>query len=291
MNFDQNVDLARIRRLFGTAPAGAEAPPGVSIIIPVNAQGDLENVLHVIDDIARYEGRHSLEMLLVVNNFEEGQPPAEAVAQYRDLGLRVVAVPSVRRRGEAIGFSARVLGICEASSEQVLLFDADCRIPDATGLIDWYMEQLDQGADCAYTHVAYYDYEPAWDLRLHFALHHLARWVKRVLMRIPTTRGSNYAVRRTPMLEFYDAGLLADEMNTGPAFKRAGRRVAYSGASRLRVYTSGRMFKRGLLRKLPYYKYRFLYNLRVLPGGPGVRERSGREKDPVRRYTDNRPHR
>lgn len=286
LKFDSTVDLERIGRAF-VRPTDPE-PPDATVIIPVNAQGDLENVLHVIDDIARNPGRHRLEMLLVVNNYDEGETP-EAVARYQELGFHVLAIPDTRRHGEAVQVSSRVRGLREARSEIGLFFDADCRIPDAGSLVDWYVDQFSRGADCAYTHVAYYDYEPTWDLRAHFALHHLARWVKRVPLRIPTTRGSNYALRRGPMLEYYDGGLLADEMNIGPTFARHGSKVVYSGARRLYVYTSGRMFKRGLLRKLPYYKYRFFYNLRVLPGGPDVRNRSGREKDPVRRYVGNRP--
>lgn len=282
VEFDQAVDLERIRRVFATND------PDVSVVIPVNAQGDLENVFHVLHDVAAYRGDRKIEIVLVVNNFEPGHPP-DAIEHCEALGFLVVAVPDVRRPGEAIPFSARMHGVRAAHSERVLLFDADCRIPDATALFDWYCDRFDAGASCAYTHVAYNDYERSWDLEVHFALHHFARWVKRVLLRFPTTRGSNYAVRRTPMLEFYGAGLLADEMNTGPTFKRHGYEVAYSGARRLKVYTSGRMFKRGLLRKLPYYRYRLLYNLRVLPGGEGVKSRTGREADPVRRYVDNRP--
>lgn len=288
MEFDQNVDLDRIRGLLESQATDAAEPPDASIAIPVNAQGDLENALRTMSDIAHYQGSHRLELLLIVNNFEEGEPP-DAIAEYEAMGFRVLAIPDVRQHGEAVALSARVHGLRAARAEPVLLFDADCRIPDVTALIDWYVEQFARGADCAYTHVAYYDYEPVWDLRVHFALHHLARWFKRVVLRIPTTRGSNYAVRRNAMLALYDEGLIADEMNVGPAFERSGRKVAYSGASSLYVYTSGRMFERGLLRRLPYYWYRLRYNLRVLPGGPGVRNRSGREKDPVRRYVGNRP--
>ena len=135
MNFDQAVDLERIRATFAHAAAPNAAPPDASVVIPVNAQGDLENVLHVIHDVAQYSGRRSLEMILVVNNFEPGGPP-DVVANYEELGFRVVSVPDVRRSGEAIALSARLRGIRAARCEQVLLFDADCRIPDATAVID-----------------------------------------------------------------------------------------------------------------------------------------------------------
>jgi hypothetical protein len=91
------------------------------------------------------------------------------------------------------------------------------------------------------------------------------------------------------MLEMYDDGLLADEMNVGPAFARRKGPVAYSGQPQLTVYTSGRMYRPGWLRIPRYFFYRLRYNLRVLRGGAGVARVTGRENDPVRRYIDNRP--
>ena len=35
--------------------------PDASIVVPVNAQGDLENVLTLLDDLGRYEGPHEFE--------------------------------------------------------------------------------------------------------------------------------------------------------------------------------------------------------------------------------------
>ena len=50
--------------------------PDASIVVPVNAQGDLENVLTLLDDLGRYEGTHEFETVLVVNNFaQERRPP------------------------------------------------------------------------------------------------------------------------------------------------------------------------------------------------------------------------
>ncbi|MGH7202579.1 MAG: hypothetical protein ACREJB_18375, partial [Planctomycetaceae bacterium] len=70
---------------------------------------------------------------------------------------------------------------------------------------------------------------------------------------------------------------------------RLAGRVAYSGRSELAVLTSGRMFRPGWKRILPYFLYRLRYNLRVLPVRNDVARRTGRERDPVRRYVDNRP--
>lgn len=262
--------------------------PDVSVIVPVNAQGDLENVRTLLTDVAKYEGSLSVETVLVINNFPEGDVPPEAEELAR-LATIVLTIPDVRKPGEAVGFSARIPGIRAASSQCCVLFDADCRVPHPTPLLNWYFNQIRLGADAAYTHVAYRDYQEAASVRLYFAVHHTARWVKRRLLRIPTTRGSNYTVRRATMLELYDQGLLADEMNVGPTIKRLKGPVVYGPDDELTVYTSGRMFSPGWRKLLPYFLYRLRYNLRVLPVRPDVASVTGRENDPVRRYKDNAP--
>jgi hypothetical protein len=199
----------------------------------------------------------------------------------------VLTIPDVRRLGEAIGFSARIPGVRAASSECVVLFDADCRVPNPTLLLNWYVSQFQRGAQAAYTHVAFHGLQKAPSIYVYLFIHHFARWVKRCVLGIPTTRGSNYAVRRTAMLELYDAGLLADEMNVGPTFKRLKGKVVYGSGRRLAVKTSGRMFRPGWHLLAPYLLYRLRYNLRVLPVRPGVAARTQREDDPVRRFHDN----
>jgi hypothetical protein len=279
------------------APRAREAAPGtpdqrrpdLAVIVPVNAQGDLGNVRVLLEDVARYRGPHAIERILVVNNFPDGQEPPE-VEELRRLGLVVLAIPDVRRPGEAVGFSARIPGLRAASAECAVLFDADCRVPHATTLLNWYVEQFRRGAHAAYTPVRHRDFEDALSVRVCFAIHHSARWVKRRILRIPTTRGSNYAVRCQDVLELYDQGLLADEMNVGPTVKRFKGRVAYASGKRLTVLTSGRMWLQPTWRRIvPYFLYRLRYNLRVLPVRPGVARFTGRENDPVRRYRDNRP--
>ena len=265
-----------------------QQPPQASVVIPVNAQGDLENVLNIVSDIGRYDGERTAELILVVNNFPEDETPGQ-VAELESLGAVIVAIPNVRRPGEAVGFSARIPGVRAASSDTVILFDADCRVPNATALINWYIEQFESGVGAAYSRVDYYDYEPHLSVTLRFAIHHFSRWCKRNLLRIPTTRGSNYAVRRPVMLDLYELEMLADEMNVGPTFKRQGHAVGYSGRSDLRVLTSGRMFTPGWLRMIPYFWYRFKYNLRTLPVRVGVAKHTGRENDPNRKYVNNRP--
>jgi len=260
-----------------------------SIVVPVNAQGDLDNALRVAADLGAYDGSNCFELIFVVNNYPEDDPPTDIIRKYEELGIRVVSIPNVRRPGQAAGFTARIPGIREARSDFVILFDADVQIPNPTALLDWYVERFREGAHAAYTHVDYYDLPDALSIRVRFAVHHCSRWVKRTLLSIPTTRGSNYAANRDTMLKLYDDGMLADEMNVGPTFKKAGHRVTYSGNRQLTVLTSGRMFRKGWRRILPYYWYRLKYNFRTLPVRKNVAQYTKRENDPIRRYAHNRP--
>ena len=198
--------------------------PDGSIVVPVNAQADLELVLTLLGDLISYSGPHTFEIVLLVNNFPPGSPPPEIEA-FNRLGIRVESVADVWRQGEAVCFSARMAGIKAASAERVISFDADSRVPDAQSLLDWYVRQFERGAAGAYTHVGYYDLLPLWSVRARIAAHHAARWIKRVPLRIPTTRGSNYAVDRGALLPLYERHHLSDDLNVGPALKSAGRGV------------------------------------------------------------------
>jgi hypothetical protein len=229
----------------------------------VNAKADLERVLDVVADVSSYHGRHTFEVALVINNYAPDEPPTE-LRTYDHAGMRVLAVPDAWRAGEAVCFTARIPGVRAAASDRVILFDADSRVPNPTAVLDWYVEQFARGAAAAYTHVGHYDVRPMWSVRARVASHHLARWVKRVVLRIPTTRGSNYGVDRTVLLPLYDRGLLADDLNVGPTVKAAGRRVAYSGSRDVRVLTSGRKFSGGWRRLARYLRYRLLYNVRLI---------------------------
>jgi len=261
------AELARLR-------GDEAAPPDASIVIPVNAQEDLENVLGVLGDVARYEGTATLEVILVINNYPAKSPPPE-IAAYERTGVRVVAVPTVWRAGEAVCLSARIPGIRVASSERIMLFDADCQISNPSLLFDWYAEQFDRGAQVAYTAVDYYDLRPLWSVRARMLAHHLARWIKRVIVRIPTTRGSNYATDQALILRLYEDGFLADDLNVGPAAKAAGGRVVYSRAKGLRVLTSGRRFKGGWWKLARYLYYRLGYNLRMIGTSKGGGKKPG----------------
>jgi Glycosyltransferase like family 2 len=249
-----------IRRLRGDPSA---APDG-SIVVPVNAKADLENVLANLAEVTRYRGTHSFEVVLVINNYPEQDPPVE-LETYARAGMGVVGIPSVWRTGEVVSFTARIPGARAAASERTIHLDADCRIPDPSALFDWYLEEFERGVQAAYTHVDYYDLSPLWSVRARIVVHHLARWIKRVVLRIPTLRGSNYAIERSLFLRLYDQGLLTDDLNVGPSVKAAGGRISYSRAKELRVLTSGRRFRGGWRKLAHYLRYRLLYNIRVLP--------------------------
>ncbi|HWB57203.1 MAG TPA: glycosyltransferase [Gaiellaceae bacterium] len=266
--------LARLRGDLGL-------PPDASIVVPVNAQSDLGTVLVVLGDLARYRGRHTFEVVLVINNYPEGDPPEES-RTYAAAGLHVVAIPNVWRAGEAVCLSARVPGIRASGAERVLLFDADCRIPNPTLLLDWYVDRLGHGAKVAYTRVGYYELRPLWSVRARMVAHHLSRSVKRVVLRIPTTRGSNYAVDRTAFLRAYEQGLLADDLNVGPALKAAGGRVVYGSSPKLQVLTSGRRFRGGWRKLARYLRYRLLYNVRLLRGPSAGRAGKSYHQKPLR---------
>ncbi|MGH8603037.1 MAG: hypothetical protein ACREXR_09795, partial [Gammaproteobacteria bacterium] len=171
-------------------------PPDASVIVPVNAQGDLENILVLLADIVRYDGRYLFEVILVINNYPPSDPPPE-IAHYGRLELKVVSISDVRRAGEAVGFTARIPGLRVATSENAILWDADCRIPNPTALIDWYINAFKAGAQLAYTRVDFHSFCNLWSVRCKILIHHFARWVKRVILHIPTNRGSNYAVKRS----------------------------------------------------------------------------------------------
>lgn len=238
--------------------------PDLTVVIPVNARKDLAAVAAPLEDLTRYAGRRRVEVVLVVNNYPPSHTPPE-VDDWRAAGCRVVAEPTVWREGEAVCLSARAPGIRAAVSQAVVLFDADCHIPDPTALLDWYADTLAAGAGAAYSHVDYYDVAPLASVRVKVAVHHLVRGFKRNVLRLPTTRGSNYAVRRSLFLDLYDEGLVADDLNVGPTVRWSGGRVVYGRRRSLHVLTSGRHFKGGWGRLVRQFRYRLLYNVRMLP--------------------------
>lgn len=111
-----------------------------------------------------------------------------------------------------------------------------------TALIDWYIDAMKAGFQLAYAPVDYHSLRNGASVQCRIPIHHFARWLKRVILRIPTNRGSNCAVNRSAMLQLYDRGMLADETNVGPNIKAVGGRVAYSRIKKLVGLTSGRMF-------------------------------------------------
>ena len=268
-------------------PDSIQSPDG-SIVIPVNAQTDLREVWRPLTDIVRYQGERSLEILLVINNFSPQSPPPEVDA-FGKAGVTVVAVPDLlqsvgERRSTISGglpgedpatvtelhragmiMAARVFGLEQASAEKVIFLDADSRLLAPTAIIDWFLDQLSAGAQLAHVRVTHFDLPPGLSVRVRIALHHLANWGKRAVFGIPTTRGGDFAVNRTLMLQLYDKGLLLDDMSVGSAVKSVGGRVAYAGnAPGLSIQTSGRTVEGGWRNTIWYFWWRLGYNKRVL---------------------------
>lgn len=279
---DVTIDKSFLSKRIKEIRGDLRELPHASIAIPVNAQGDLETVLTVLSDIAEYSGSHRIEIILAINNYPEGEEPPE-IKQFEDMGIIVAGVPSVRRPDEAVCFSARMTGLPPANTDYMILFDADCRIRNSTALIDWYVKQLSSGADLAYAHVAYYDLLNLASVRFRIFAHHGSRWFKRVILGIPTTRGSNYGVNRKQMLEFYNQRLLSDDLNVGPTMKKFNRKIVYSGAPELVVLTSGRMLTEGWIELFRYLRYRLKYNMKMLPAGDDMTNRIQRGEDNIRK--------
>src|SRR5512138_2349466 len=104
--------------------------PEASIVIPVNAQKDLSNITNLLSDLCRYNGGKRLEIVLVINNYPPEKPPAE-IESYQRAGLVTLGIPRLEHEG-GIAIAARIPGIRIAQSSKILLFDADCRIPNPT---------------------------------------------------------------------------------------------------------------------------------------------------------------
>jgi hypothetical protein len=265
----REVNPSQLRGRFVALRGSPERPADLSVVIPVNARADLRTALQILADLAGYNGHHTLEIILIINNYPPHTPPAE-VAGFRDMGLRVIAVPDVRPAGAAIpgeevALRARIPGVRASTSEVVVLPDADNRIPNATALLDWCFDQLNRGAQLVHFRTPYYEVADTWSMRFRIAVHYLVNWLKRSALRIPTTRGGDYAVRRSVMLQLFDGGALALDISLGPAIRAMGGQVVYSGNSDDRVVlTSGSKIDSGWREAFRYLGWRLRRNIEVL---------------------------
>jgi hypothetical protein len=236
--------------------------PHASIVIPVNAQKDLANISRLLSDLVNYSGPKQVEIILVINNYPEDAPPDE-LEIYRQAGLMTLGIPRIEHEG-GVAIAARIPGIRVAQSAATLLFDADCRIPNPTALINWYIARFQEGCDLAYTHVDYTDLQPGISIKARMFVHHASRWLRRNILRMPTSRGSNYAVRTKLMLDLFDQGRIPYDFHVGPVVKSIGGKIAYSGAKELVVLTSGRFFAQGWRVLISYLIWRTGYYRRIL---------------------------
>lgn len=256
LSAERDLDLGtEIRRLRGDP---ARDPDG-SVVVPVNAQGDVDSLFVLLGDLARYRGTYAIEVVPVLNNYPPDDVPS-AIGELRRLGVAVVALPDARRPGEKVGFSARMPGVSAARSAVTIHLDADCRVPDPTALIDHYVTCLRSGASLAYTPVGYYDTPGGLAVRVRIAIHHFTRWIKRNVLRMPTPRGSNYALDRSLMLSLYGTGQLIEDFNIGPNIKAMAASHRYSGHRNLVVLTSGRKLGATWKRLYTYVRWRLRFN-------------------------------
>ena len=244
------------------------ASPDASIVIPVNAQKDLTNISRVLSDLGRYTGDYRIELILVINNYPLNDLPYE-IELYREMGLTVLAIPRVQHQG-GVAMAARIPGIEAARSSNIILFDADCRIPNPTALINWYIEKFKAGCDLAYTHVDYMELAPNLSVKARIWIHHASRWVRRTILGIPTSRGSNYAIGRNLILDLFARGRIPYDLHVGPVVKATGGRIAYSAARELVVLTSGRFFAPGWKVLADYLLWRLGYYRRILKSRKAV---------------------
>ncbi len=258
----ERFDLNAIKIGLQSLRGDSDRPVDASIVVPINAEADLETVYGLLTDVAAYRGTFRFEVVLMVNNYPGNSVPS-VMRTLQSLGARVISEPSVRRSDEEVFITARMIGLRAAHADYAVLFDADCRIVNTTALLDWYVEQFRAGAKVAYTHVDYYDLKNKMTHRIRMRMHRLARWVKRVILCMPTTRGSNYGLHRETALRLYDAGKLNKDMKIGPVIKADGGRVSYSGRKDLLVLTSGRNIPEGWGSMFRYIGHRFRYHLHI----------------------------
>lgn len=257
MNISARKDYSQLRDGLKRLRGNPDPFPNASVVIPVNAQKDLVNVLNVALDIIEYRGNQSIEMILVINNYPSKSPPKE-IEEYTKLGFEVLGIPKVAHHG-GVALAARIPGIELARAETVLLFDADCRILNPTALIEWYFTEIESGADLAYTHVDYIDLPPGTSVKVRMLIHHFVRWFKRNIIGVPTSRGSNYAIKRELILDLYKRDRISYDIHVGPAVKAGGGKIVYSGKKELFVFTSGRFFAGSWKELITYLIWRIGY--------------------------------
>ena len=259
-------DLDDLRQQIHRLRGNKAFYPDATIVVPVNAQKDLGNIPNLLGDLCQYSGEKLIEIVLVINNYPAEVPP-EQIELYRQAGLLVIGIPHVEHVG-GVAIAARIPGIRVAQSSKILLFDADCHIPNPTALINWYIAKFEEGFDLAYTHVDYTDLPPGISVKVRMFVHHASRWIRRRVLGIPTSRGSNYAIRKKLILRLFAEGRVPYDIHVGPVVKSMGGKIAYSGDTDLVVLTSGRFFAPGWKVLIEYLIWRMGYYRKILKMKP-----------------------
>lgn len=262
--------------------------PDTAIIIPVNAQGDLQKVLDLLEDISQYQGEDRFHIILVVNNFDPEQPPTAELELYEQLGVQTVSVPELGgHAGIPPALRARMYGLPYAKVRACCFFDADCRIPDPTSCLKWYCESFrDAEVMLAYTKIGYYNWPRRLGMRAWLLVHYTWRAFKRRCLRIPTPQGASYGIDRDLKKELFDGGYLADETAIGRLVKAFGHKTVFAGETSRRVMADGRMYQNAsAFRLFTGYAFRRLrINLNSMFVRRDAADRTGREEDKVHDY-------
>ncbi len=262
--------------------------PDLAIVIPVNAQGDLDNVLLLLQDISDYSGANRFQIILVVNNYPVETPPVNHISRYRAAGVEILELPELTgHAGIPPGLKARMAALDFVKCRAAVFFDADCRMPHPTVCLDWYAEAFkDPLTQLAYTKIAYFNWPPGVGMWLWLRVHYLWRWTKRNVLRIPTPQGASYAMDRKVKKELYDGGYLADETAIGRLAQSFSHKTVYNGSRPCRILTDARMYENAKpLRMFTVYAWRRIrINIASMMVRNDSAEHTGREHDEPHLY-------
>lgn len=262
--------------------------PSLAIVIPVNAKGDLNNVLLLLQDISKYAGKNRFQVILVVNNYPPEAPPSDFLDLYRAAGAEVLALPVlVGHAGIPPGLKARMAALQTVQCRAAVFFDADCRIPHPTKCLDWYAHAFtDPSTKLAYTRIAYFNWPSGVGMWLWLRVHYLWRWTKRNLLRVPTPQGASYAMDQKLKCQLYEQGYLADETAIGRLAQSFKHKTVYNGSRSCQITTDARMYENAKpLRMFTIYAWR---RIRINVASFIIRqdsaEHTGRENDQPHHY-------
>jgi glycosyltransferase involved in cell wall biosynthesis len=139
--------IEEVRRQYTLLRGDVNQPPGISVVIPVYAEGETaENVIRCLASVVRNKPDLQAEVIAVVNgSTEQLQAASELFEKMQEVGIRVVQVafePELEKLGKILG--ARQAGIDAAAADKVIMVDADSVV--SPGWIQTYATGLEDHA-------------------------------------------------------------------------------------------------------------------------------------------------